>query len=179
MTRGKAEPEANRIDLDTIAIHEAGHAVMRWLRGLPATELTASDDGGLCGGTGREVRRDHVLYVLLGGPVVENGYGIVGTLDFARCGSNDFERAKALLAGAEDWLCRDGLRVLTIDEALAYHFDRACDLLCPHIELVDAIGGRLAAEGRLSARRVAALCREYGRRLESAGTDRTPARPDT
>ena len=35
--------------LEVAAEHEAGHAVMRWLRGLPATRLTVNSDGsGFC-----------------------------------------------------------------------------------------------------------------------------------
>ena len=42
----------------TIAKHEAGHAVMAWLRGLPATELEASVMGGHAGRTPKYADRE-------------------------------------------------------------------------------------------------------------------------
>ena len=56
------------------------------------------------------------------------------------------------------------VEVVTVDEALKYFFDRACAQPWPHAELVEIIGARLEARGELSARTVAAICREYGRR---------------
>lgn len=48
------------------ACHEAGHAVMRWLVGLPATAIHVYAEGeGLCEGTGRRIVTAAHLSVLL------------------------------------------------------------------------------------------------------------------
>src|SRR5690348_13358395 len=50
------------------AAHEAGHAVMRWLRRLPPTPIAMSDDDrGECGGTGQLYPAKDVLLVTLAG----------------------------------------------------------------------------------------------------------------
>jgi hypothetical protein len=56
------------------AVHEAGHAVMRFIRGLPLTAIELdADNNGRCGGTGRLVRADDVLLVTLAGYAAESG----------------------------------------------------------------------------------------------------------
>ena len=50
-----------------VSLHEAGHAVMRWLRGLPLTRLELTDEGGMCYGTGRREATDSLIKVRLAG----------------------------------------------------------------------------------------------------------------
>src|SRR5262249_5392394 len=76
--RGGAAGVMEPPDLEQVARHEAGHAVMRWLVGWPATSLTARPDGsGLTVGTGRHVQVWDALRVTLAGPAAEAGYGVV------------------------------------------------------------------------------------------------------
>jgi hypothetical protein len=80
--------------LNAIACHEAGHAVMRVLRGYPATELTATEDRGFCAGTGRLIRVEDEILINLAGFAVEYGYGLcdidlsipIPALTSTRCG---------------------------------------------------------------------------------------------
>jgi hypothetical protein len=50
------------------AIHEAGHAVMRYLRGLPTTNMHVGNGNGLVEGSGITVRNneDNLLFILAG-----------------------------------------------------------------------------------------------------------------
>jgi hypothetical protein len=57
-----------------IAQHEAAHAVMRCLRGLPATAITARENGGLCAGTGDPIHPESELLVSLAGYAWQTGY---------------------------------------------------------------------------------------------------------
>jgi hypothetical protein len=153
-------------DLQKAAEHEAAHAVMRWVRGLPATQLWANEDGsGYCDGHPRRARHDDVPYVVLAGYVPETGYGLA-VPDFATSKVADFDRAREILESAE-WLVgydAEAGNQRSVEAALKEHFLYACDQLSEHIELVDAIADRLFESRRLSARTVAALCREHGRR---------------
>jgi hypothetical protein len=151
-----------------IAQHEAGHAVMQWLRGYPATELTVGRDGGLCAGTGRPIRPEDNLLIALGGIAVDSGYGFC-KVDLEHSELDDLDQARRELR-SRSWLrlVGDGASPVvlteTVEDALARYFRRACDLLFPEMELVEFMGFRLFQAGRLSARSVAALCREHSRR---------------
>ena len=84
--------------LEAAACHEAGHAVMQWLVGWPATKLTISEDGsGFCAGTGKRVFVLDFLPVTLAGPAVEAGYGVV-PLDWEKSRAADLDEARVLLA---------------------------------------------------------------------------------
>ncbi len=151
-------------NLAQVAEHEAGHAVMRWLRGMPATDLTVNETGGYCGGSGKPVRPEDALLVALAGFAVESRYG-VGKVDFARSSCDDFDAARKILGATESLritFSTDGvIAVEGVEDALSRHFERACEMLWPHAEQVDRLGELLSAEGRLTARRVAAMLREY------------------
>ena len=150
-------------DRDMISTHEAGHAVMRWLLGLPATEMLLHESGGLVRGTGRRSDSETQLLLALAGPAVESGYGLVGKPDFQKSDLVDFDVARAIIEGTP-WLRHSwGEDNLSVDEALLYHFERACEQLLAVCDLVDWLGERLNTEGRLSARSVAAVCREFGK----------------
>ena len=159
------------VDLLQIAEHEVAHAVMRWLRGMPATEITANHQGGVCAGTGKVVRAEDELLVTLAGFAWESGCG-VAEVDLANSRADDFDVARRilqhsewlrLLPGADD---QGGVvaRLKTVDDALLHHFRRAGDLLNPYAELVHAMGERLAVDGVVSARSVVAMCREFAKR---------------
>jgi hypothetical protein len=127
---------------ETVAPHEAGHAVMRWLCGLPATALVAhADGGGLSAGTGRREPVADLLAVTLAGPAVEACYGMWG-LDWTRTHFEDFDHARALLAHAE-WLryqIHDGeAGLVDVETALRAHFDEVCTRLSPYSALVDEL----------------------------------------
>src|ERR1051325_86563 len=84
--------------LEAAACHEAGHAVMRWLVGLPATKLTITEDGaGFCEGTGKRVSVKSLLVVTLAGLAAEIGYGVC-PLDWERTRTDDLDEALGLLA---------------------------------------------------------------------------------
>ncbi len=137
---------------------------MRWLRGLEATELTASDTGGRCEGTGRPVGAQCELLVTLAGFAYESGCGF-SKVDFAKSQTEDFTSAREMLATTEYlriMVSLDGvIKVMEVEEALAHHFARAGELLFPHIDIVEHLGSLLAEKRRLSARSVAAVLREY------------------
>lgn len=162
------------VDIETVATHEAGHAVMRFVQGLPVTELTVDDvAGGLCAGTGRPQPVQALVLVTLAGFVAETGYGFDGgTLDLANSQSDDLDKVRGMLRHATH------LRIVAdasgtpsvdaIDATVLRYWERACEELWPYSELVEAIAERLVEARRLSARSVAALCREFRKRARSA-----------
>ena len=64
------------VNILTIAEHEAAHAVMRWLRGLPATDVYVEETGGFTDGTGRRVDPENNVLVALAGFAWETGCGM-------------------------------------------------------------------------------------------------------
>jgi len=141
----------------TGARHEAGHAVMRWQLRWPATRLIVRDDGsGFCAGTGRRVDAEEALLVALAGPAAEISMR-AGLLDWERSHFGDFGKARHLLTQC--------VPAKDIDATLRYEFAFACEVLSHDSDLIDAIAERLHDRGEVSARSVAALCREYERRL--------------
>jgi hypothetical protein len=118
---------------------------------------------------GRRVLREELLSVCLAGFAVNDGYGR-GFLDFRHVHGepgDDIHEARRLIA-AEWWLrvVIEGRKVVeqSVDDALCRHFLCVGERLVPYEELIVDIGGRLANEGRLSARAVAAMCREYAKK---------------
>lgn len=53
------------------AIHEAGHAVMRHMRGLLPTDIKVGDGDGFCAPSGELISAEDDLLVALGGPAAE------------------------------------------------------------------------------------------------------------
>jgi hypothetical protein len=90
-------------DLYTIAGHEAAHAVMGWIRGLSATELTADETGGLCAGHRGRVGVETLLLVYLAGFAYEGGCGLSGPLDSTESDSDDFRIARGFLHTFPEW----------------------------------------------------------------------------
>lgn len=163
--------ETPTVDLDTIATHECGHAVMHWLRGLPATYVTADENGGFCAGTGKPIRPQDMLFVVLAGFAAECGCGLF-EVDLTASRADDFDKARRLLSEC-DWMRmrlaqgeKEGVLIVSVEEALSDYFKRACDLLQPYQDFIERMALRLARKGRLSARSVAAMLREYGKELK-------------
>jgi hypothetical protein len=155
--------------VEIAAQHEAGHVVMRWLCGLRATTVTIEQDGsGFCPGTGRRIRLQDALRITLAGPAAEAGLLGAAVLDWEQTRFDDFDEARRLLA-----LDRSPADV---EPALRGEFDVVCDVLIPYFDLIDDIAGRLRTTRVLSARAIAALCREYARR-EQHQTWRNEAPP--
>jgi hypothetical protein len=69
------------MDFETICLHEAAHAVMRWLLDETSTRIEATDHGGYCHGTGRRISAENSRLIALAGFAGETGYGLE-RLDF-------------------------------------------------------------------------------------------------
>ena len=173
-------------DYDTrivTAEHEAGHGVMRWLCGWRLTRLIVHENGteGLCEGTGRRTTAvESQLLVTLAGGVVEKGYGLTGVLSVEKGGGDsvDLDEARDMLETARTtprlnsmYLLRvvdprtRTLRTESVDAALLRYSCIAGELLRPHRDFVIDLGSSLEVSEALSAGRVAAMCREHGKRL--------------
>ena len=148
---------------EATAAHEAGHAVMRWLRGLPATPISVIDDRlGKCGGTGQLYPAEDVLLVTLAGYAAESAFGTADVDFSAPC--HDFDYARRILVSAV-WLRR---RAETLDEAIERYFGDACELLRPHTDLIHRLRDMLLRHKWVSAEGVAASC-EASRQSGSCG----------
>jgi hypothetical protein len=86
------------------AKHEAGHAVMRWLRGLPLTDTHLRIEDGLVHGcvegTGKLQRADDLLFVSLAGLSAESEYGVL-SFDFEKSDTEDLRTARRILDDCE------------------------------------------------------------------------------
>jgi hypothetical protein len=142
-----------KADAYTIAVHEAGHAVMLWVRGYPIGELMAGAEGGYCC-TGKLRPEDAVLFSLAGF-AVESFYGAAGKLIVEGSHADDFDQARMVLASRGPACLRPDE---TVREALDRYFEWACDLRHEHHDLIEQLGERLEVHGRLSARTVRAVC---------------------
>lgn len=90
-------------------------------------------------------------------------------IDFKKAVSSDLDEARQLLRDGPEWMrlrCKeDGSSFVEgVQDALEKAFRETCELLVPHDWLIDHLADRLSDQGRLSARTVAAICREYGNR---------------
>ena len=153
-----------------IAEHEAAHAVMRWLRWLPATEIWINDEEGMCEGTGQTIALDTSVLVSLAGVAWEAGCYFTDSLDLD--GTRDVQDlidAEAILE--KDVYLRtrvedEKLIEISTRESLRNWIKRAGELLFPHASAVESIGANLVQHRRLSAKSVAAFLREYGKRQD-------------
>lgn len=146
---------------------------------MPATELTAGDNGGLCAGTGRRADAEDILYITLAGFVWEGGCGIFGKPILAKCSGADFDEAKEILNRFPRLRFAVSrrthrIRMISVNAALLRCFKDAGELLMPHFSLIEDLGRLLEDRQRLSARTVAAILREYRKRR--ANEDREAAR---
>jgi hypothetical protein len=99
-------PSTNQpVDLGIIAAHEAGHAVMRRILGLRATRVWATEEGGMCEGTGLDIDPKSDLLVTLAGIAVETSYRLF-PLDLAQSRFDDLDKARGILL-RRPWLFLD------------------------------------------------------------------------
>ncbi len=163
------------------AEHEAGHAVMRWLRGLPATDIHVNDGFGLCEGTGAYISGEDVMLVTLAGLAVEAAYGM--DKDFwnwhaAQIHINDLDEARQMLNKnplltirlPETPVPGESVPVtfLEVEDALRMWFDRTCAAMFPHCLLVENIAWA-ALDGHLSATDLQTILDRYEQELKDNG----------
>ena len=150
---------------------------MRWLRGLPATDVHVNEGHGLCEGTGEKCRAEDRLLILLAGPAVETAYG-VNEIDLDRSKSEDIGRARQILKTTPPLRIRlaenpvPGQTVAVgffeVEDALRRWFDRACEELLQHCLIVDYVA-HLAVDGYLSAADLQTVLNRYSQELENNG----------
>jgi hypothetical protein len=162
---------------EVTAGHEAGHVVMRWLLGLPATDVYVNNGYGLCEGTGEQCRAEDVLLVLLAGLAVESAYGMNG-IDIEHSDTTDLRQARELLTH-DPYLrlsiperIQPGQEVQpvfdTVEVCLAKWFRRCCDDLRQHLFLVDDVADAVY-DGYLSAADLQTILDQYEQGLENNG----------
>jgi hypothetical protein len=133
------------VDLNTICSHEAAHAVMRYLVGLPVTSIIANTEGGYCYGSGRPCSVQQSILSCLAGIAYEAGC-IPSWVDLAKSKFDDLEEAKRLISFTS--------------RELSWWFERACGILWPYSDDIEQLGEWLEIEETLSAKRIAGfLCR--------------------
>lgn len=152
-------------------MHEAGHAAMRWMLELPATNIYVSDGDGYCDGTEVRISGEQSLLIALAGEAVETDYG-TRSVDFSKTPCEDFDDAREVL-NVQFWLRFDprklqsngeapNLELLDVEEALSIWFDRCCEILQPHSSLIETIAAA-AVDGYLSARDLSVILEAYER----------------
>lgn len=154
------------------ARHEAAHAVMMKILGLPATRITLNDTGGFCEGTGKIIRREEDVLCSLAGFAWETLFGIAPPVDqinfeTSRHTIEDLRQAweildrfehlriVGILVGNGEWM----FKTESVKTAIRRYYSRAMKELNPHRDLILATGAKLYEAGELSARRTAALLR--------------------
>jgi hypothetical protein len=147
-------------NLDHVAAHEAGHAVMHWLL-LPETlGLTCihPDGSGTCMSSRPEdlVWIEDKLLIVMAGPVAEAGMLKVPHFDFERARCHDFEEARHLLTPTilQQWLRGR----FTQMEAMQYYYETAHKRLWPYVEALDFLAWRLTLQYVLTADEVREIC---------------------
>jgi hypothetical protein len=156
------------VDLRTIAVHEAGHAIMRWVRGLPITAVWTDEDGGLCEGCGKPIDAQSNLLVTLAWFVTEADYMLLPErVNLTESDGDDFDDAWRILHHSRH-LRNEGE---SMDDALMRWMIHAGHALYPYRELVERLGFILTERRYLSARSVSAVIREWRKRNEPDPTD--------
>lgn len=162
----------------TTAKHEAGHAVMRWILGLPATDVTANGADGFCSGTEGTIKTNQAVLIALAGYAAEADYRS-GAVDCEKANTDEFDAARDLIKS--DWPLRlprvdqhgeQAMRLLSVDGAMGSYFARACEMLEPVSEFVDALASELFAKRELPAKRVAELLEQFDRERRGAAASR-------
>jgi hypothetical protein len=148
------------------AKHEAAHAVMRWLQGMEPTGLKLHATSGLSEASGVPERAQDLLLVTLAGFAWESGCGLAG-LNLAASHTVDFDQARELLRQFPNLRYRVEKRggkmrsvFEHVDTALKRWFNKACDELLPHTEVIEVLGEALEEKHELSRFQVAAIIRE-------------------
>jgi hypothetical protein len=152
-----------------VACHEAAHATMRWLLWMKPTRIFASKTGGGCLAGGETGCYMECLLVCLAGYAWDCGLGFL-KVDFSRSREPDIEEARRILAACPCLRARYP-RITkqnmarysrphrppldTVEVALRKRFAKACEILKPHVKLIQELGLRLELARTMSARSVA------------------------
>ncbi len=130
--------------------HDAQHCASE----PPRTTRRRSPWSGVCYGSFERVRWMDLLDMTLAGPAAEV---LPFPLDWERSHFQDFDDARRLI--------RDHAAPGTdVETYMRQAFEDVQAKLWHESDLIDDISARLVMEGKLSARTVAALCREHGKR---------------
>ena len=134
-----------------VARHEAGHAVMRKIRGLPVTAIAVDFDNpgaGFCYGTRKAIRGDDALLVLLAGPAAECRC-LPFLIDFTKADTDDLRAAKMLLANSPVLCGFDPATLTRIppDGALKSWMMKAAVMLFPWKPHIEKLAKKLVHSG--------------------------------
>lgn len=148
---------------------------MQWVVGMPITKVEVNEEGGYSHGSGEMCNVSDVILVALAGFSYESGCGMF-PIDFENSWGDDLDDARELLekfpvlriyADFSDYDSKtsniDDFKpvVQDVEDAFVRWFERTCDALSPHCELVEIIGEYLQEEKVLSAKRVSEIIEEY------------------
>jgi hypothetical protein len=155
-------------NLELFAEHETGHAVMRWLCDMPATEVWISETEGRCLATSKRFPAVETLLVKLGGVAVETGFGLFGDVSWEPGGFDDLDKATAIIEGNIMLRQVVGANLVpsfvSTEVALQHWLRRAGSLLINHVEVIEAIARLLLSDRRILPRRLAGILQSYARR---------------
>lgn len=129
----------------TVAVHEAGHAVMRYLLELPLTDIWIAEDHGKSEGTGEPIERWKFMLLLLAGAAAEEGCP-QSPIDFEETDMDDIDLALSIVGN---------------QDAVNDSFRDACDDLRPYLDLVNQIADRLLVNGNLTASELSEIIANY------------------
>lgn len=138
---------------------------MRRLCGLSATRVSVDDGGGETAGTGKSIRPQTAVHILLAGIAAELGPALV-KIDWAKTRSDDVDRAREILERFHQlrmFESAGSVEAVTVDQALSRHYETVCEMLYPYQAVIDGLAFRLDRDGHLSARSLAGLLRPIGR----------------
>lgn len=199
MQDGQEDPAAlgwEQVDLESVARHEAGHVVIRYLKGYKATAVRVHSDGSGYvepGGARERWYPWDLLDLNLAGWAAEYGLAlflpeveeaIIGLVQkIIREGTirevsmanphgvvtSDYEEAITLLTKYPDLVSRSS----TVEEAILKKLQNLAEYdLHHHEHLVEAITSALLERHELTAREVAALLREAAKRTRYSAPSR-------
>ena len=152
-----------RPTLTLVARHEAAHAIMHYLVGLPATRLMAGHDRGRCECSSRGCDARQWLLVLLAGVAYEAKYS-AWLLALRNSKTADLEQARELLESHPPSRRVEMHRkrcTIGVEKALRLGLERACEILEPFNGEIESLGDLLAKAGQLSAIDTRAFMRKH------------------
>jgi hypothetical protein len=162
------------VTIELIAEHQAAHAVMRWLCGLPATRLVCGANGGLCNATCSKFNTADILAVILAGVTWEHSCRRV-RINWRTTKFQDVDEALRMLERFPRLRLAfprsgDGeAKTLTPHRAVESWMEVVGYELRPHSDQIRDLGRLLAERKTLSARTVGAIFREYNKRNRAKG----------
>jgi hypothetical protein len=151
------------IDIETLAAHEAGHALMRWLLRGHATEtwIDSHDFEGASEPVEERVafHLPSILLITLAGIAVENRYCFIGSIDWDSSSADDIDRSRDYIKAFWPKLCA---KYKTENECLDAVLLRASSILLPHRDLIQEITEHLVVKQTVRASELEELCSEHG-----------------